>query len=1126
MAAGRPSPNVETFRETDPYAPRESLERTEGAIETDRSRSTGAVTGTWVTQAETDAVSGSGPREVDEDDPFAALFRQLAKGRETDEGTTTPHPRPPVTDPDHLDMGGRLGEAFGFAGGRAGDITPDGAPEAAPEVHDGANGPASAYDGANGPASDGLAWLVGAESARPTETAPPEDMRPIAKPVAKAAPRSATKPTRRARPEVESTESAPAVAVPPPVIPTMPKPVAGPDPKPELEPVGMVIPPLDDRPAIEPTEEPGMALDADEEPDSLPPEGARTLPPEGVDPDPAHRAWLAEAARHIEGDDPDGADRAPERSAGAAVNAGARALEELRGALDGQGDFGDRDELSSRPGPLSAPDPDQARRMSLGATDDGDGRDPERGGSRLSEAVGKLRPEAPGVSHRWSVGARLGVLILLGLIALGVLAGVSILADRDAGLAADRLTQAAIAEGLVSLASASVDGAAAAVEGPDPSLAQPLLVNARRQLIDMAERGAAAGLPELQRGALDQAEAAETLAPRLDGLVADWTRTQGEGTTLAALRAADRALEEALADMPFGGSLAAQGTRLVALGRAYLLDGESDILATHAGVLDLFLATAEAAVLDEDRRDALAALARTQASALKAVAETRSTLAARSDALAGDLRALADAVATLAAQAAPARGALETLATQAREEGLKRMAMLAGGLGLGLLILGWLLTRTVTRPLNRLADALAGLSIDAAPALLPGLRRRDALGAIARAVQDHRLTSEEQAEYLRQHAQAAKAYLAAVLDGAPEALVTIDERGTIVGFNPMAEDIFGFPAPQVVGRSVSKLMPGGRDDDPETGRPWFRAQDEEETHNPVRQIKARRADGQIFPAELTVLEAKREIGGVLFVMFLRDLSEMEGRVREVERSKGLADEARATHGEFLNVLANELAYPVKGLNVALGEGRPDLARSEACLTLLNAITNDVRGFANLEGGLVDLNFAPVNLRQVCENARATIADMARDFGLDMTLSVEPDVPATVLGDEALVETVVANLLECAVQFNATDPSLHATQPGTVALTVRLVQRDAGPPRPRIEVGCDRKAVVRRSLDAKERGRAPLSPAARLRLEVGGARGRTGMILSITKRLVQLMRGEVGMESWPGQGTVLWFELDA
>jgi signal transduction histidine kinase len=320
-------------------------------------------------------------------------------------------------------------------------------------------------------------------------------------------------------------------------------------------------------------------------------------------------------------------------------------------------------------------------------------------------------------------------------------------------------------------------------------------------------------------------------------------------------------------------------------------------------------------------------------------------------------------------------------------------------------------------------------------------------------------------------------------------------------------------------------MPGGRDADPETGSPWFSPQDKEERHNPVRRVRAARADGKAFQAELTVLEAKREIGGVLFVLFLRDLSDMDSRVREVEKAKGLADEARAAHGEFLNVLANELAYPVKGLNMALGEERIDLERSEVCLTLLNAITNDVRGFANLEGGLVDLNFAPVNIRVVCEAARNTIADLAKDFGLDLSLSIEPDVPATLFGDEALVETVVANLLECAVQFNAIDPSLHASQPGAVVLTARLASPGQAGSRLRFEVGCDHKAVVRDTLDAKARGRAPLSPAARLRLDVSGQRGRTGMVLSITKRLVQLMHGEVSMDSWPGRGTVLWFELD-
>ncbi|GEO82820.1 sensor histidine kinase [Pararhodospirillum oryzae] len=438
----------------------------------------------------------------------------------------------------------------------------------------------------------------------------------------------------------------------------------------------------------------------------------------------------------------------------------------------------------------------------------------------------------------------------------------------------------------------------------------------------------------------------------------------------------------------------------------------------------------------------------------------------------------------------------------------------------------WIFARSVTRPLNDLAQATSGLSIDASPALLPGLGRRDRFGAVARAVQDYRLTMEEQAEFLRQQADAAKIYLAAVLDGAPDALITIDQRGVIVGFNPGAEDLFGHPAPRAIGRPLTILMPGGREAGTEGGLPWFRPEDERERHNPVRRVLAQRADGSIFPAEIVVQEVSRENAGVLFVLFLRDQSGLEGQAHEGERTRRLADEARSAHSEVLNVLANELAYPVEAMNVALGSGRLDLERLEAGLGLLNAITNDIRGFANLEAGLVDLNFAPVELPALYDRVVDITREVADEFGLSLGLRVEPDAPRTVLGDEALIETVLANLFECSVLFNALDPTLHSSQPGGVALTARRVGEPGQPQRLRIEVGCDAKTVARAHLHAGGRHQPlVLSTAARLRLETGGRRGRTGLILVITKRLVQLMRGSIGMDTWPGRGTTLWIELE-
>ncbi|MCF8480321.1 MAG: PAS domain S-box protein [Rhodospirillum sp.] len=1019
-------------------------------------------------------------------DPFGALFDQVARDQDrdawddgSDDGNSEVFsrkrsPSGPVEEEGDLDV------AFGFAGPATED------PRGLDSVSERAS-------------SNGLAWLIGGD-VLPAPQANRKAMLP--KDVQADESLSPLPPLSRSR----DTESQGA-------IPSGSGREAGPS-----------SPMSDPRDGLETSGEDGMVENRgnDRRGDRAP-----------MDLDPEHRAWLEEAARHIDGletDDLEGAERADRpddfgNEAGVTLNAGAAALEELRGALGGHG--GDPTSgRGSQPTPLGAPNR-PARKSAAGGG--GSGRSANGNGeprARLSKAMSRMEPEAPGFWHRFTVGSRLGLLIVLGLLALGAWAPLEELVGADRNRAADRLARAEAAEALVPLAVSVAKGAAVALAGSDPSLAQPLMRETRRQLIVLAEQGRSAGLPQVERGSQVQADTVETLTGRLADLVDQWRRVNGPNGALSDLRVADRALEKALAEMPFGGSLAAQGTRLVALGRAYLLDGEEAVLGTHAGVLDLFRSTADAAVFDTKKRDDLVALAEAQARALAVVAEGRTGLTGETQSLDQELVDLARSIDSLGAVIAPARAALAALAQTARGDALRRTLILGGMIALIYLLLAWTLARTVTRPLNRLADAVSGLSIDASPALLPGLRRRDQLGSVARSVQDHRLTGEEQAEYLRQQAQAAKAYLSAVLDGAPEAMITVDERGTIVGFNPAAEDMFGYPSPQALGRSVAKLMPGGRDADLETGSPWFRPQDEEERHNPVRRVHAARADGKAFPAELTVLEAKREIGGVLFVLFLRDLSGLDSQVRDVEKAKGLADEARAAHGQFLNVLANELAYPVKGLNIALGGETPDLERSEACLVLLNAITNDVRGFANLEGGLVDLNFAPVNIRMVCESARNTIADLATDFGLDLSVSVEPDVPVTLLGDDALMETVVANLLECVVQFNAIDPSLHASQPGAVVLSARLASRGRGAPRLRFEVGCDHKAVVRSTLDTKARGRAPLSPAARLRLDAGGQRGRTGMVLSITKRLVQLMHGEVGMESWPGRGTVLWFELDA
>ncbi|ABC21835.1 multi-sensor Signal transduction histidine kinase [Rhodospirillum rubrum F11] len=404
------------------------------------------------------------------------------------------------------------------------------------------------------------------------------------------------------------------------------------------------------------------------------------------------------------------------------------------------------------------------------------------------------------------------------------------------------------------------------------------------------------------------------------------------------------------------------------------------------------------------------------------------------------------------------------------------------------------------------AGGLAGLFLVCAGLAAWGIWRH--LGGRITRLSAQIEATDQRGRFLGRQARAAKAYLSGVLDGAPLAIVTLDGRGTIIGLNPAAEALFGYPLPRAVGRPLSLLTAAGEDGGP----PWPAPTGEEEG---PRRVEGRRADGSVFPAELSLRALRRENGGGLVVLFLHDLSAEGG-------AKSLAESGRA-ESAFLDVLASELVVPVEAMALALRSSHPDLERVEQALSLLGQIATDVRGFANLEAGRVALEFAPVEVRAVCTRARAAVLAPAAEFGLKVGVSVAPDTPETILGDEALLETVLTNLLDCALQFNALDPAAHAALPGSITLSVRPL--DNPPGRLRIEVGCPASEGGRDGLDPASRRRGPILPGARLRLEPVGSRGRTGTILVITRRLAELMGGRVGMESFPGRGTVLWFELD-
>jgi CheY-like chemotaxis protein len=236
---------------------------------------------------------------------------------------------------------------------------------------------------------------------------------------------------------------------------------------------------------------------------------------------------------------------------------------------------------------------------------------------------------------------------------------------------------------------------------------------------------------------------------------------------------------------------------------------------------------------------------------------------------------------------------------------------------------------------------------------------------------------------------------------------------------------------------------------------------------------------------------------------------------ELHEALDAAEKANRAKTDFLSSMSHELRTP---LNAILGFAQlmesglphPTPSQQRSLDQILKAgwylleLINEILDLALIESGKVTLSREPVSLAEVMQECRAMIVPQAQKRSIGLTFP-QFEIPWFVKADRTRVKQVLINLLFNAIKYN---------QPGgTVAVECRLVQPDSL----RISVR-DTGAGIAPELVAQL-----FQPFNRLGKEAGSEEG-TGIGLVVTKRLVELMGGSIGVDSAVGVGSVFWFEL--
>ncbi|SOC10417.1 sensor histidine kinase [Rhodobacter maris] len=364
----------------------------------------------------------------------------------------------------------------------------------------------------------------------------------------------------------------------------------------------------------------------------------------------------------------------------------------------------------------------------------------------------------------------------------------------------------------------------------------------------------------------------------------------------------------------------------------------------------------------------------------------------------------------------------------------------------------------------------------------------------------------------------AKARLEAVIGTSIDAVIVVDQTGRVIEFNGAAEKVFGYTRAEAQGTLMHDLIvPHHMKAAHDAGFRRYRAGGVPRIagHGLIG-LQARRKNGSVFPAELSVTATrigKKEI----FVGYLRDITDRVAAEQELIDARDSAMAGERAQSEFVAVMSHEMRTPLNGLLGTLdllvetpldATQRRFVESMQKAGEILLSHVNNTLDVERLDAGKFSLVREPFAPMEVADEIVQTQAGAAAARGNQLVAVAEGRLPEAVEGDALRIRQVLINLVGNAIKFTrngkiSVEVEYHRDQG---QLEYRVIDTGIGIPADQAERIFDDFVTLDPELSREATG--------------------SGLGLSIARRLMRAMRGEIGVESDVGKGSAFWITLPA